>query len=295
LKSKRTLEIQAKVNQEYIFKTKDNAIIKNLIEFQKLLIMPTETELIDEAKRLIKIGWKNKKNKKLIFEKDYNKLKDYKKKDFIKVEDSLLVYKYNYLYTSFKIPTISFGGRIHDSLNCLPSWIRNLIKINNQAYKELDFSCLHPNIANKLYGKNDGTITHKAIAEATGKNIAKVKIQHLSFFNKTIEANLTTLDDQSMHKTMEASFLYEYYEKNYPEMLQAILKEKQESSYKKVTERIFKIETMLMTAIIEELNQSGIFVGYIFDALFCAENDAEKVTQTMNDTAKKMNLHTFAK
>ena len=44
------------------------------------------------------------------------------------------------------------GGRISDSITLMPSWIRKLIKINGRYINQIDFTCLHPNLAVQIYG-----------------------------------------------------------------------------------------------------------------------------------------------
>jgi hypothetical protein len=176
------------------------------------------------------------------------------------------------------------GGRIVDSFTLMPSWIRNLIKINGKAIVDVDFATLHPNIAMSLY---DGTIkylTHQQVSDELGIDVLEVKVAHLSFFNKR-------------WPDMESSKIFNYYEKNEALMLQNLRMEKDQSLYgHKVTSRnLFRKEVEIMTAVVEELNEMEIYVGYIYDALFCNENDRFKVKEVMNKTILEHGVFTTAK
>src|ERR1035437_10361686 len=90
------------------------------------------------------------------------------------------------------------GGRVVDSFTLMPSWIRNLVKINGKRLIECDYIALHPNIAIKLYGGKTEYITHGDVALELKLKVLPVKVEHLSFFNKKVWG-------------MKHSFLYDYY------------------------------------------------------------------------------------
>ncbi|TDE45876.1 hypothetical protein E0I26_04090 [Flavobacterium rhamnosiphilum] len=267
-------------------KAQDNIICVNLLELYKYVVLPTENEINIEAKMLVKLGHTNKKGKTLIFN---NK----KGRDFypnpdklVFVEDSLKAYKY-LTKNGLLIPrpgNEKSGKRVVDSFTLMPSWIRKLVKINGQPIAEADYSCLHPNIAMSLYGGNAQYLTHKNLETELGIDEKTVKIEHLSFFNKEVSQ-------------MQQSPLFKYYQKYEPAMLDAIIKEKNESEYKhKITSRrLFAKEVEIMTEVVSRLNEEGIFVGYVYDALFFDPVHSQKVVEVMDEVAVDLGAFTKVK
>ncbi len=264
----------------------DNLICKNLIEFYSNLTLPTIDQIKTEAKRLIKIGHKNRKGKKLKSLNNHTKsyFKNPEKLSF--VEDSIEIYKYltdNGLMIP-KTGTDASGGRVVDSFTLMPSWIRKMVKVGGKTPDECDYSCLHPNIAIALYGGKQEYISHEQLALASGIDADTVKIEHLSFFNKKVWQ-------------MKQSPLYSYYMKNEPLMMENIITEKYRSEFKYwiTSRRMFQTEVAVMTDVIELLNQEGIYVGYVYDALFCHPKHADRVKQVMDEIILKHGIKTTAK
>lgn len=50
-----------------------------------------------------------------------------------------------------------------------------------------------------------------------------------------------------------------------------------------------------MTDVIKQLSLEGIFVGYVYDALFCTSNNAQRVKQVMDEQVLKHGVMTTAK
>lgn len=277
----------SKKSCERKFKIADNNIIcRNLLLFYNTITLPTIEEIEEEARRLIKEGYQNKKGKRLIFRnKKGNKyFLDLANLSF--VEDAVKIFKY-LTENGLIIPrpgNDKSGGRIVDSLVLMPSWIRKLIKINGQPIKEADYSCLHPNIAMFLYGGNAQNLQHTDLCIDLGVDEIIVKKEHLSFLNKEIWQ-------------MKQSPLFNYYQKHEPIMLNAIIKEKNgsEYGYKITSRRLFAKEVEIMTEVVLRLNEEGIFVGYIYDALFFDPQYSEKVVETMNEVAAEFSVFTTAK
>lgn len=227
-----------------------------------------------EANRLIKGNYYTKKGKQLKrlnkHSKDY--FKDPSKYSF--VEDGIKIYKYlteNGLMIP-KVGSAKSGGRIIDSIAFMPSWIRKMIKINGKRLFEADYKCLHPNIALALYQGKTEYLTHGIVANELNMNVQDIKLEHLSFFNKTTHE-------------MKKSMLWNFYEVKEPLMLKKVVEEKlnSEKKYKITSRKLFNKEVSIMTDVIKILNAKGIFVGYVFDALICQEVDAEMVEKTMNE------------
>jgi hypothetical protein len=235
---------------------------------------------------LVAIGKPNKNGKKLIFLN--KKGRDFypNSKKLVFVEDSLKAYGY-LINNGLLIPRPGdekSGGRVVDSFALMPSWVRKLAKINGQPIAEADFSCLHPNIAVTLYGGNSQYLTHEKLADQLGIEKRIVKVEHLSFFNAEVWQ-------------MRQSPLYRYYEQHEPVMLRALIKDKQESEYghKITSRRLFAKEVEIMTQVVSRLNEEGIFVGYIYDALFFDPIHSQKVVQVMNEVAVDLGVFTIAK
>lgn len=286
LETERVKTLFKKSCERKINLAQNNTICLNLLEFYKSVELPTEDEINIEAKILVELGYTNKKGKTLI-------LNNKKGRDFypnpdklVFVEDSLKVYEY-LTKNGLLIPrpgNEKSGKRIVDSFTLMPSWVRKLVKINGQPIAEADYSCLHPNIAMSLYGGNTKYLTHEDLSKVLDLDEKIVKLEHLSFFNKKV-------------RQMKKSPLFEYYQKHEPAMMDVIIKEKNESEYghKITSRRLFAKEVEIMTVVVSRLNEEGIFVGYIYDALFFDPVYSEKVKEVMDEVAIDLEVFTAAK
>lgn len=263
-----------------------NPICQNLIELYPLLTLPSELEILERAKELVKQKYITPKGKRLVFRNKHPN-SYFKNPDQLSfVEDALEVYRY-LTNDGLMIPTegsSESGGRIVDSFTLMPSWIRKMVKINGVAAADLDYSCLHPNLAVRIYGGQTEFLTHQMVADAIHMDLSMVKNEHLSFFNKKLWQ-------------MKASPLYTFYEREESVMLRRLMDEKKSSRYRhRVTSRkMFELEVQIMTEVIRKLNSEGVYVGYVYDALFCHPMDAARVKQVMDDTIRTFGVRTTAK
>jgi hypothetical protein len=276
-KTKEIISIRTKNFYDKLAQVSNNVISRNLINLYSKIELPTQDEILEEGKRLVKIGY-TKKGKKLTIrnKKSDNHWKDTSKRTF--VEDNIELF--NYLTSNgFMIPIIGdekSGGRVVDSFTLMPSWIRNLIKIGGESIVELDYSTLHPNLAKKIYGGDDKTITHKMVADELGISVSEAKIEHLSFFNKR-------------WSQMEGSKLFAYYFSKERVMLDNIFKDK--NNYKNTSMKLFKMEVEIMTEVISRLNNKGVYVLYIYDALACKQSDENLVRKIMKEVSNEFGLN----
>jgi division protein CdvB (Snf7/Vps24/ESCRT-III family) len=58
--------------------------------------------------------------------------------------------------------------------------------------------------------------------------------------------------------------------------------------------KMFAKEVEIMTECIRRLNEIGIYVGYVYDALFCKESEREIVQKIMNEVAVELGVNTIA-
>ncbi|MGO2102095.1 MAG: hypothetical protein ACTH3E_03515, partial [Psychroflexus halocasei] len=263
-------------------KANDNKIVKNLIKVYEFIELPSLKELDIYSKGLVKQKHKTKKGKLLT--RLNNKPKSYYsyKKNRSFVEDNIKLFKC-LTDSGFLIPNIGdykSGGRVVDSFNLMPSWIRSLIKIEDEPIVELDFKALHPNIASSIYGDVNYQITHESLEKALELPLKEVKIEHLSFFNKRI-------DD------MKKSPLFDYYYKSEKEMLKNLMNEKiKYKSHKITSQKLFKKEVSIMSSIIKKLNDLEIYVIYVYDALYCKRSDRKIVKKIMNRVIQNHGVNT---
>lgn len=260
-----------------------NEIVQNLNQFYKNIELPSIEEIIAEGRKLSKEGYRTKKGK-LLTMRNKNGLHRWKNpQDRVFIEDHIRMYK-RLTKDGFILPMPSegaAGGRVIDSLNLMPSWIRKMIKIDGQRLEEIDFKALHPNIAIAIYGGTSSFLTHDQVAEETGLSKDKVKKLHLSFFNHEIE-------------NVYHSPLFAYYQEKEPEMLSLMLRDKAANGYTATTTRMFQKEVEIMTKVIRKLNSEGIYVGYVFDALICKPEHRGYVKQVMNSEVYKCGVRTIA-
>ena len=262
----------------------ENPIAKNLLMVYPNITLPNKEEIKAEARKLIKKGYKSKKGKQLTFlnQKAKSYYSNSENRSF--VEENIK--QFNYLtLRGYLMPIIGdykSGGRVVDSFNLMPSWIRSMVNIDGENIVELDYKALHPNIVMSIYGGKAKYLTHEQISNELGIELSKVKIEHLSFFNKRIS-------------DMKRSILFEYYSINENQMLDNIFKDKKQCGYKITSRKLFEMEVKIMIACVKQLNRLGVYVLYVYDALYCKESDENLVKEIMNRTIKSFNVFTNIK
>lgn len=279
-------DLISKKRKKYLEKISDaikNDISRNLLQVYKAVELPTLEQIENRGDELIGINYRTKKGKLIarLSNRKKEKIKDFKSKSF--VEENIK--QFNYLTKNgLFIPIIGgfkSGGRVVDSFTLMPSWIRELIKIDGENVVEVDFKALHPNLCMCLYGGESKYLTHKQVADYLGKSLNEVKIEHLSFFNKH-------------PNEMEKSLLFEYYLKNESEMLNRLISDKQKNGYKVSSRKFFKLEVEIMNEAIKRLNSEGIYLIYVYDALVCKISHRERVKQVMNQVVLDFKVYTIA-
>ncbi|MES2864415.1 MAG: NUMOD1 domain-containing DNA-binding protein [Bacteroidota bacterium] len=280
IKNKAIVNPYLKLLNQELHKNIENAIINNILKLYPRLTYPTNQQIKNEAKRLIKLGFVSKKGKKLIFRKDLKNSLD--KSNFMIVEDC--INRFNSIISNPEIlepSNLKAGGRVTYKLNLINSWIRSLIKIDNEETVELDFKALHPNIAIKLYGGKTMFITHDIVAEKLNIVVKKVKKQHLSYFNEQIYA-------------MKNRLIHQFYSKNEPEFVENIINDKRINGYRITSRKMFEYEVKIMSEVIRILNSKGVYMIYIYDALACRKSDLKLVKKTMEEVVLKFGVYTTA-
>jgi hypothetical protein len=258
-----------------------NIIVQNLLTVYPKITLPSMEEVKERAEQLVIQKYK-RRGKQLVHLRDRDRKKLNENKEYLFVEDHLRIY--DFAVKSPKLPTVGgeeSGNRVVDFLVRIPQWIRKMVKIDNEEIVECDFKCLHPNLIMSIYRGGMKYITHQKIADETGISVNEVKKEHLSFFNQ--------------HKNqMSKSVLFNYYMQKEPEMMDRLLRDKniRPKYYKRTSMKLFKIEVELMTDLIKRLNSQGIYVIYVYDALYCKKSDEEKVRTVMNTVAKEMKIYT---
>lgn len=262
------------------------SIGKNSMLLRSRTTFPSTEEVKTHLKSLTKARYTNKKGKRLVTKGK----KSYNPEHYVFIEE--YIQRYEYLRDVLIIPIIDItagtDARIIDFYNMMPSAIREILPIMGEKFIEVDFSTLHPNITQKLWGDNTTPISHDKVAEdlaiLNGRQVsrAEVKVKHLSFFNKKWE---------QMQADKE---MFEYYWLKDKQMMININKDKYDNGYKNTAKRLFQVETNLMENIVTILMDRGIQVGYVFDAIYCLEGDKETVRSVMNAVAAHNNILTTA-
>jgi hypothetical protein len=82
-----------------------------------------------------------------------------------------------------------------------------------------------------------------------------------------------------------------------PLMMKNLIREKYANArkYKITSQRMFEKEVEIMTDVVRQLSSEGICVGYVYDALFCDPENAQRVKQVMDEQVKKHGVMTIAK
>ena len=284
IKNEGIIQSRNKFYYKQLKKVFDNPICKNLISIYPKLDLPTKEHLLEMGKQLVKSKYITKKGKILTMRNKHknNYWSDSNNRSF--VEDNIELFQF-LTNRGFMIPITGddkSGGRIVDSFTLMPAWIRNEITIEGKKLVECDYMALHPNIAMKVYGGNHNYLTHEKISETTGINLKEVKVEHLSFFNKTWDG-------------MRKSPLFKYYSNHEADMLSKIYYDKKANGHKITSKNLFKLEVAIMADVIKELNSKGVYVVYVYDALYCEEKNHDLVVATMNDIILNHDVKTIVK
>jgi hypothetical protein len=271
IKDSGIIRTRNKIYYQQLCQAMTSPICANLIAMYPKIDLPTSEELLAIGKELVDKGCTTKKGKILTVR---NKHKDHywidvKNRSF--VEDNIKLFEF-LTGRGFMIPSagdMTSGGRVVDSFTLMPAWIREQITVDGKKLNECNFICLHPNEIIRLYDGSASYLTHQMIADYSGIDLKAVKIEHLSFFNKEWNA-------------MRKSVLFGYYAEHETDMLARIYRDKNEHGYKITTQKMFKLEVEIMSAVIKDLNAKDVYVLYVYDALMCEEKDRKLVAETMN-------------
>lgn len=268
---------------------------KNHIKMRAKVQFPTD----DEVKRILDFAVRNKhtnkSGKSLIWLGKHTK-SEYPEKKYVYAEAYSEQYKY--LRDHMTVPIVrdeyledgELIFRIATCFNLMPSIIRSHIKVEGKRLCECDFSSMHPNIIQKIYGgENKEAISHDKVTSALygitkdDKEFAdlrnKVKKEHLSFFNTRVA-------------DMMRSPLYEYYDRKQPLMMARIIEDKNNHGHDYTCREVFKIETQIMELSIKRLNELGIDVMYVYDALYSIKSEQPTVKRIMNEVAESFGVLT---
>lgn len=255
----------------------NNPIIMESLRTKERMSFPTVDEvkelLIEEAKK----GHTNKRGMRLVY---LNKRNKDNFENCVFVEDYLEMYKNS--VDNPIIPTKlgeDAGGRVVTAYNMMPQIIRKHLKIDGEELVELDFTCLHPNIVNTLYGESPDTITHDMVAQHLGIDRKTAKIAHLSLFNMK-------------WSDMVHNPLFDFYATKHTKMMERLFRDKEKYGYKHTSKILFRTETELMTTITQVFIAEGIPALYVFDALYVPKSKAEQAKIIMNNTAEVFNINT---
>jgi hypothetical protein len=268
---------------------------KNHLKMRAKVQFPSDDEVKKVLDFAVKTKYHNKAGKRLVWLGKHSK-DVYPETRFVYAETYLK--SYIHLRDHMTVPIVKdeylvdgkLVFRIATCFNLMPSLIRSHIKVEGKRLYECDFSAMHPNIIQKIYGgENKEAVSHDKVAlELFGipkddaerkKRRKEVKLEHLSFFNKRVE-------------DMKRSPLYEYYEEKQPLMLSRIEEDKNNYGHEYTCREVFKVETQIMDLAIKRLNEMGVDVMYVYDALYSIKSEQPTVKRVMNEVAELFGVQT---
>lgn len=286
IKTEYVLQLQASRQNKRVLDVYSNPISRGLMQGYSVFRVPSEESVEQRGRALAKNKWRTKKGKVLtVMNKNHRTYwRNPHERSFL--EDNMEIF--NYLTDGgLLIPTPGgekSGGRVVDSFTLMPSWQRQMIEIEGEKIVGVDYRCLHPNICMTLYEGDQKHLTHDYVSSISGIENARVKKAHLSFFNKD-------------YNQMLNSPLWTYYASHHTDMLGKIVEEKgsSEYGYKITSRKLFQKEVEIMTDVFIELYSLGIAAGYVYDAIFCKQQDAFEVKRIMDNVVLQHGVYTSAK
>ncbi|MEX0596703.1 MAG: hypothetical protein WD512_09395 [Candidatus Paceibacterota bacterium] len=283
--NKKVLKNLTEYKECLLEKAETNTITSHLLKVNPTVTLPNSEDLLEKGKAMVKSKTKNKKGKCYKLRGKKPKAETIKTRNYRYIEDDIDLFR-QLTNGGIKVPVVGSersGGRIICAFALMPSWIRDEVRIDGEETVEADYSCLHPNIANKLYGSNETSITHKIVAKFLGKTKSEIKKEHLSFFNS--KYNLYINFDVT-----------DYYKAHHPELFKNVLNIKdldiQNGTENTVTYAIFKEEVKLMSRVFEKFAKQGIKALYVYDAVRVKKSDSKLAVQIMNQTAEEFLVRT---
>lgn len=276
-KEEETLKILNRNKKRYIKSSGENILVRYFIDVNQGVTYPSNEEAVEILKEAQKEGFKNRRGQRL---RTRGKKGRGEFKNAIFTEDYLEIYKFH--RDCLTVPIVTgerAGGRVITPLNMMPRMIRKHVKLDGENIVELDFSCLHPNIVNTIYGDGKEVFSHEMVSKELGISREEAKIEHLSFFNKK-------------WSSMYISPLFKYYTQANTSMMEALHREKEEFGHRETSKRLFKVETELMTEIAKEFIKEGIRGFYVFDAMYVKESQKEEARKIMNRVAEEFSINT---
>lgn len=270
----------------------ESELVQHSIKLIESLNFPTVEFLIKKMNKLVQNGLKDKRNRLYTLTKH--------DKNCHNLTDDLRNYE-RMLQIGLRIPKVSIEfRRMTDSLNLLPTWIREEIKITNEdnikeEMIELDCKCLHANIVYKLLhqtGKlkykekeNDwwqnnmqGDIYTKLL-KYTKMNRIEIKKECLSFFN-------------NKNHLCKHYKIYELFNTHAPTFISSMENVKR-TNHKTMCKMLFDEEVTIMEKVIQQLEKLNIKVITIHDAIVCAKSNQHIVKHFMNEILKQQNIPSF--
>jgi len=228
--TKKCISFAKKSLLESIAKAAKCPIERETLRTMALLIHIASEMMLEIGKRKAKKGYINKKGKKLTFMGKHTKeyFKNFNKTR-TSVEEGVELYKILFETNGIFLPSSSenAGGRVTTAFNLLPAWIREELVVDGvKERKDLDYTCLHPNLANNVYGGTGAHVSHDVVVEALytsstpeekAEKRQEVKIEHLSFFNRPLKSGMY---EGRFVGGMQDSILFDFYMKNEPKMME---------------------------------------------------------------------------
>lgn len=277
-----------RTQRETLERVLDMGIGRNMLALYDRTSIFTIDHLMEVGLNLIEQGFRNKKGKLLTALGKHSRMEFADADERVFLEDQVEIYR-RVTAGGYMHPIISDeDGRVVDAFTLMPSWIRALVLIDHERTTEIDFSCLHPNIASMVFGGSGKSLTHQEIADELGIDKSTAKTAHLSFFNLPWEK-------------MRHSPVWPFYATNEPDLIINLLAERtasgreEKDQHKETSRTMIRIEVELMSEVLRRLNERNIFPIYVYDALQGKEEDAEIIRETMNAAARQMGINTTAK
>lgn len=209
----------------------------------------------------------------------------------------------------FECEGVTYYDRFYYDLSLMTSWIRNLIKIDNEPLRAFDATALHPRLVGAMYSekmnkpipeflKDDA---HSKIASLLGITRSEAKQVNLTYWNSRISRSNKTIASKKNEDNFRK--LDSYIQENHPDLWEYLVEVKirmnciknNGNTHSNMSVLLNDAETRLMQNIISKASKHSSVI-YCYDCIYVKESVWNEVENLFKQGIEKvMSSHEISK